>query len=109
MKENKYDQQEFFDQYAKMRRSIGGLPAAGEWHEFQKLLPDLRGKTVLDLGCGYGWHCRYAAGQGADTVIGIDLSEKMLKEAQRRTINPRITYLRGPIEELSFGPESFDL
>jgi len=109
VKENKYDEQEFFDEYSKMRRSIGGLPESGEWHEFQKLLPDLRGKAVLDLGCGYGWHCRYAAEQGARSVVGVDLSEKMLGEAKARTTDPRITYLKGAIEEIDFPPESFDL
>lgn len=109
MKENKYDEKEFFDQYSKMSRSIGGLPSAGEWHEFQRLLPDLAGKAVLDLGCGYGWHCRYAAEQNAHSVVGIDLSERMLQEARARTADPRITYLRGAIEDIAFSPESFDL
>lgn len=109
MKENKYDEKEFFDQYSKMNRSIGGLPASGEWYEFQKTLPDFTGKTVLDLGCGYGWHCRYAVEQGARSVIGIDLSNRMLQEAKARTTDPRITYLRSAIEALEFRAESFDL
>jgi len=29
------------------------------------MIPDFNHKTVLDLGCGYGWHCRYAINQGA--------------------------------------------
>ena len=60
MKENKYDDERFFELYSRMDRSRGGLDAAGEWHELRKLLPDFRGKRVLDLGCGYGWHCQYA-------------------------------------------------
>jgi len=24
------------------------------------MVPDLRGRRVLDLGCGYGWFCRWA-------------------------------------------------
>jgi predicted RNA methylase len=24
------------------------------------MLPDLTGKSVVDLGCGYGWFCRAA-------------------------------------------------
>lgn len=58
---NVYDDEQFFTQYAKMRRSQQGLLGAGEWHQFQALFPDLHGKNVLDLGCGFGWHCRYAA------------------------------------------------
>lgn len=64
MKENKYDEEIFFEKYSRMDRSRQGLQAAGEWSELQKLLPDFTGKRVLDLGCGYGWHCRYAAEQG---------------------------------------------
>lgn len=74
MKENKYDEKTFFQQYSQMSRSVQGVEGAGEWHELQKLLPDFRGKRVLDLGCGFGWHCRYAAENGAKHVLGIDLS-----------------------------------
>jgi len=42
------------------------------------MLPDLAGKRVLDLGCGYGWFCRAARDLGAADVVGIDLSAKML-------------------------------
>jgi len=109
MKENRYDDKEFFDQYGKMGRSIGGLSAAGEWHEFQRLLPDLKGKKVLDLGCGYGWHCRYAVEHGAQSVVGTDISEKMLEEAKARTADARISYRKVAIEDIDFSPESFDL
>lgn len=52
MKQNKYDEPEFFASYSKMQRSVSGLDAAGEWHAFRTLLPDLRGKRLIDLGCG---------------------------------------------------------
>ena len=60
MKENKYDDEKFFHQYSQMSRSVDGLKGAGEWHVLQKMLPDFQGKRVLDLGCGFGWHCQYA-------------------------------------------------
>lgn len=84
MKENKYDNPKFFEQYSQMSRSVEGLKGAGEWHELKKMLPDFKGKRVLDLGCGFGWHCIYAAEHGASSVIGIDLSERMLAEAKRK-------------------------
>ena len=82
MKENNYDNPGFFSQYRRFPRSVEGLSAAGEWHALQKLFPDFSGKRVLDLGCGFGWHCRYAADHGAAAVIGVDLSEKMLEKAR---------------------------
>ena len=77
MKENKYDDPLFFEKYRQMERSQKGLDGAGEWNTLKKMLPDFEGKTVLDLGCGYGWHCEYAAQHGAVKVIGVDISEKM--------------------------------
>ena len=73
MKENKYDDEIFFKKYSEMNRSANGLSGAGEWSELQKLLPDFKGKRVLDLGCGYGWHCLYAAQNGAASVLGVDI------------------------------------
>ena len=49
MKENKYDEEIFFQKYGGMLRSQRGLAGAGEWPELQKLLPDFSGKRVLDL------------------------------------------------------------
>ena len=47
---NEYDNEHFFEEYAKMPRSRGGLAAAGEWHQLRPLFPPLEGKRVLDLG-----------------------------------------------------------
>ena len=78
---NIYDNSEFFAAYAEMGRSKDGLKAAGEWHQLQPLFPKLQGKKVLDLGCGYGWHCKYAAQMGATEILGIDSSQKMIAKA----------------------------
>ena len=108
MKENKYDNEEFFKKYAEMERSKKGLSGAGEWHELRKLMPDLKGKTVLDLGCGYGWHCKYAAENGAEGVTGIDISHKMLAKAKEINSDPVIEYRCAAMEDLSFEEGSFD-
>lgn len=36
MKENKYDEEFFFEKYSQMDRSRQGLQAAGEWPELKK-------------------------------------------------------------------------
>ncbi|MNC20308.1 Malonyl-[acyl-carrier protein] O-methyltransferase [compost metagenome] len=109
MKQNKYDDAGFFAKYSAMPRSTGGLEAAGEWNTFRTLLPDLHGKRVLDLGCGFGWHCRYARGQHAESVVGIDLSENMLERARAMTDDPGIEYRRGAIEDIQFAAGEFDV
>lgn len=109
MKENKYDEHDFFTNYKQMPRSTGGLNAAGEWPAFRALLPDLKDKNVLDLGCGLGWHCRYAREQQARSVVGVDLSERMLASAREKTNDAAIEYHRLAIEDIDFPAETFDL
>jgi SAM-dependent methyltransferase len=109
MKQNKYDDPQFFAGYAEMARSKGGLAAAGEWPVLQAMLPPLAGKRVLDLGCGYGWHCRYAREEGATAVLGVDISEKMLERAREMTSDPAITYQRAALEDLDLADGSFDV
>lgn len=109
MKENKYDDEIFFKKYSEMSRSTNGLSGAGEWSELQKLLPDFTGKRVLDLGCGYGWHCLYAAENGAASVLGTDISGKMLETAREKNPHPSITYQQAAMEDLDFPEGSFDI
>lgn len=109
MKENKYDSQSFFDQYEKMLRSQLGLEGAGEWHALKNMLPDFKDKNVLDLGCGFGWHCRYAIENGAKSVVGIDLSEKMLAKAQEINNLRGIQYERKALEDVNYPAEQFDI
>lgn len=109
MKENKYDDIQFFNQYKQMARSVEGLQAAGEWHELQKMMPDFHGKRVLDLGCGFGWQCRYAVEQGAKSVVGVDLSQKMLQDAREKTTSQLVEYVHMPIEDIDYPENSFDI
>ncbi len=109
MRQNSYDDPEMFSRYAAMPRSVGGLAEAGEWEAFRSILPDLRGRRVLDLGCGLGWHARYAAEHGARSVVGIDISERMIARAIEMTSEPGIRYLRQAIEDVSFEAGEFDV
>jgi SAM-dependent methyltransferase len=109
MKQNKYDDVNFFSGYEKMSRSVKGLEGAGEWHVLKALIPDLRNKNVLDLGCGFGWHCRYAREQQAISVTGVDISEKMLQKAREMTNDPLISYIETPIEDINFSDAQFDV
>lgn len=109
MKENRYDDPDFFEKYSRMSRSEKGLAGAGEWPVLQAMLPDFTLKQVLDLGCGYGWHCRYAMENGASSVLGIDLSEKMLNQARKVNQLEGIEYQQCALEDYAYPAEMFDV
>ena len=109
MTQNIYDDEQFFEGYSRLPRSVEGLDGAPEWPALRALLPDLRGLDVLDLGCGFGWFCRWARQQGAAHVLGVDVSEKMLARARATTQDPAITYSRADLERLQLPVASFEL
>lgn len=86
-----------------------GLKGVGEWHALRALMPAMEGKRVLDLDCGYGWNCKYAVEQGAASVVGVDLSEKMIQKAREINSDPRIDYRVVALEDFNYTPHSFDL
>ena len=104
-----YDDPEFFKAYSQMDRSKYGLSAAGEWHQLKKLFSDVHNMTVLDLGCGYGWHSKYCAEHGAASVLGIDASAAMIAEAEKRNHDPSITYQVCALEDYDYPAETYDL
>lgn len=109
MTQNIYDNPEFFEGYSALPRSVEGLPGAAEWPAMRALLPDLRDLKIVDLGCGFGWFCRWAREHGAAEVFGIDVSDNMLARARTATSDAAITYARADLERLDLPEASFDL
>jgi SAM-dependent methyltransferase len=109
MTQNIYDDPAFFAGYSQLRRSVEGLDAAPEWPSLRAMLPALPGLRVVDLGCGYGWFCRWAAAQGAARVLGLDLSEAMLARAQSFGADARIVYEQADLAQLALPAGACDL
>jgi ubiquinone/menaquinone biosynthesis C-methylase UbiE len=76
------------------------------------LLGDVRGKTVIDLGCGSGINSLLLARRGA-RVIGVDISESLLRMALKRaTVNhveASTRFIASSAHDLSLMDESADV
>ncbi len=53
-----------------------------KWQRLSEKIKPLQGKTVLDVGCGNGYHSWRMRGMGADLVIGIDPSPLFVMQFQ---------------------------
>ncbi|WP_139974924.1 class I SAM-dependent methyltransferase [Ochrobactrum sp. CGA5] len=109
MAQNIYDRDDFFTAYSQLPRSVHGLEGAPEWPFVRSVLPALTGGDIADLGCGFGWFCRFAREQGAASVVGYDLSENMLERARRDQQDNAVHYIKADMEELELPEACFDL
>jgi tRNA (mo5U34)-methyltransferase len=61
---------------------LGDYPSI-KWRKFAHAIPsDLRGRTVLDVGCNAGFYSMEMKRRGADRVLGIDHSPVYLAQAR---------------------------
>jgi ubiquinone/menaquinone biosynthesis C-methylase UbiE len=109
MTQNIYDNDAFFEGYSRLPRSVEGLDAAPEWPALRAMLPAMTDLRVVDLGCGFGWFCRWAREAGAARVLGLDVSDNMLARARETTPDKAIIYERANLERLELAAGSFDL
>ena len=84
--QNIYDNEIFFAGYKKIRENQVNANNLFEIPALFSMMPNLKDKTILDLGCGFGEHCKGFVESGAKKVIGIDISEKMLEIAKQQKI-----------------------
>ncbi|WP_165888254.1 class I SAM-dependent methyltransferase [Mannheimia granulomatis] len=82
MKKSIYDTPIFFERYQQLRQNPISMNEVVEKPTMFSLLPSLKGKKVLDLGCGTGGHLAHYLSLGAAKVVGLDLSELMLQQAE---------------------------
>lgn len=70
------------------------------------LLPDIKGKRVLSVGCGSGEDSAYLKKQGATESVGIDLIPELIAIAEKSY--PECEFKVMDMEHIDFPPESFD-
>jgi SAM-dependent methyltransferase len=76
---------------------------------FLRMLPEVRGLSGLDIGCGEGHNTRLAAGRGAK-MIGIDIAERFIEHARATEQSEPlgIEYRVASAVELPFAEGTFD-
>ena len=73
-----------------------------------ELLDDLKGKNVLDAGCGNGYWSRRMA-QTAQRVVGVDFTEKLIESAKSRGVPSNTEFIIGNLERLLLADATFDI
>lgn len=100
MKQNIYDNALFFKGYEEIRKRKFNYNNLLERPNFLALMPDIRGKILLDLGCGKGEFANDCVINGAQHVDAVDISGNMIKAAKERFRSDRIHLQQIPIEDI---------
>ena len=108
-KQNIYDNDTFFENFRSSRSNEVNFNDCIETPIIFAMLPDLCGKVILDIGCGMGQHTKEYAQRGAESVLGIDISEKMLEYAKEHNNAENIVYQRMAMEDIETIDRKFDL
>ena len=111
MQQNIYDNETFVDEYDRMRNEEKGTNANDviEIPIFRKMMPDVSGKRILDLGCGYGENDRYYREKGASYVLGTDISSHMIEIANRDNKIDGVEYEILAMEDIDRIDKKFDI
>jgi SAM-dependent methyltransferase len=88
-------------------------PFWGVWHIPERelrVLPDVRGKDVVDLGCGTGYWAAWLARRGA-RVVGVDPTPAQLRRARRLQAEFGLEFplVQAGAESVPLPDETFDL
>lgn len=111
MRQNIYDNKIFNTLYDEMRNDDKKISANDliEIPTIRSMLPDLKGKRVLELGCGYGDSCAYFIDEGATFVLGTDISEHMINIAKKRHADKSCKFQILAMEDISTIKDKFDV
>ncbi|GIO59841.1 class I SAM-dependent methyltransferase [Paenibacillus cineris] len=73
------------------------------------LLGDVKGKVILEVGCGSGHTLEYLANKGARELYGVDFSTVQLNTAKRVTsyLSTPIHFIESPMEDMTELPEAY--
>lgn len=103
------DISEVYDRLAGAYEEEEPAQVIDNWPVGEAVLPDIKGKRVLEAGCGTGYHASHLVERGAN-VVGVDISKEMIEMATEQYGDmARFLQadLRQPVTELDSG--NFDI
>ncbi|MDN3693640.1 class I SAM-dependent methyltransferase [Chryseobacterium tructae] len=109
MKQNIYDDPNFFIGYKALRDGDKGLNELLEQPIMKRFLHPVQDKIILDMGCGLGHQIRSLLTQNPKHITGLDISQKMLTEAQSRVSSSKVEWICSALEDFDFGVNRFDI
>lgn len=108
-RQNIYDNDLFFEGFKDIRGNEINFNDCIETPILLSMFPEIQGKSILDIGCGMGQHAKQYSDMGAESVMGVDISERMLEYAKEHFSAHNITYRKMALEDISVLEEKFDL
>ena len=108
-RQNVYDNDAFFENFRNSRSCKVNFNDCIETPILFAMLPALHRKAILDIGCGMGQHAKQYSSMGAESVMAIDISEKMLEYAKEHNKADNIIYQRMAMEDIEKIDRRFDL
>lgn len=85
----------------------GELIDAEHQLRYRFALAHVRGKRVLDAGCGVGWGSKLLVEAGAAAVVGVDISSEAIEDCRRRV--PEAEFRMGDLQDLPCETDAFDI
>jgi ubiquinone/menaquinone biosynthesis C-methylase UbiE len=104
---------DWYDKNAELYAAHVKDPSKSPYHAYYEkpaiysLLPDLKGKNIISLGCGSGEDSAYLKKQGASRSVGIDISKGLIGIAKKEY--PECEFIVGDMEDLLFDDAEFDV
>ena len=92
MAQNVYDNPEFYKGYEKLRNNPYSYNELIEFPVMQDLLPDIKDKDVLDVGCGMGKFIGYMLDLEPNSITGIDISKNMIQYAKSQIQSDKVSF-----------------
>lgn len=87
---------------------IGELAHISRAHRYYWIASSLKGRKVLDVGCGSGYGSYYLS-LFADSVVGIDNDMRVIEWAKQHFKRPNLSFEVGDALNMRFTPNTFDV